>query len=132
MYSTRVSILKGLGMSKSTMCGLLILLACATSELAFNDLPRVWGEEPTAKSTKPVRRVPPYYAQIGLTTDQRERIRVVQDKYAPGIDKLEQQLAELRSRQKTDLEAVLTAEQKMKLTQLRNGAKTKDKSSTGT
>ena len=71
------------------------------------------------KGFDPARRVPMYFAQLGLTPDQRESIYKVQGKHMPKIEALEKQIEEIRGQMLTECEAVLTPEQKKILDQRR-------------
>ncbi len=48
------------------------------------------------------RRVPPYFAQIGISEEQREAIYKIQSKHAPQLEALEKQLADLRAQSLTE------------------------------
>ncbi|NOX53516.1 MAG: hypothetical protein GXP27_03590 [Planctomycetes bacterium] len=93
------------------------------------------AEKSKTARKKPRRRLPMYYGQIGLSRDQREKIYEIQAKYGSQIEELMKQLAALRQKQKEEIEAVLTDEQKERLTKLqeegrkRRAARRKKKSS---
>jgi hypothetical protein len=70
-------------------------------------------------------RLPPYFAQIGLSTDQRARVLKVRQDYAPRIERLEQELADLTSQRDAEVEALLTTDQKSKLESLRKAPRPK-------
>jgi len=63
-------------------------------------------------------RLPQYYGQIGLSEKQRTEIYGVQAKHRPQIQDLQKQLAALRAKEKEEVNAILTAEQKIGLTTL--------------
>ena len=65
------------------------------------------------------RRVPPYFAQIGISDDQREAIYKIQSKHAPRLEALEKQLADARAESLAECEAILTAPEKQALEQKR-------------
>lgn len=69
------------------------------------------GEAKGAKKVGTGDRLPPNYGKIGLGEDQRKKIYEVQNKYEAQIDALEKQIADLKAKQKADVEAVLTPEQ---------------------
>jgi hypothetical protein len=73
----------------------------------------------TGRSTPPdpTHRVPPGFAKLGLTDQQREAIYKVQAKYYPQIQALEKQVDALRAKREAECEAVLTASQKKLLAQ---------------
>lgn len=79
----------------------------------------------TAKDGK--RRLPRYYGRLGLSEAQREKIYGVQSQYESDIDKLEKQLADLKSRQEADCRKVLNADQKKQLAEAVEAAKAKNK-----
>ena len=72
----------------------------------------------TSKSTAklsppdPTRRVPPGYADLGLTDQQKERIYKIQAEYHPKIQDLQKRLEKLQADRKAECEAVLTPQQK--------------------
>ena len=72
----------------------------------------------------PARRVPPYFGQLGLSTEQREEIYKIQGKQMAKIESLEKQIEELRAQMLQDCEGVLTTPQKQVLDQRRAGAAT--------
>lgn len=67
------------------------------------------------KVAKPGDRLPANYGKIGVSDDQRKKIYEIQNKYSEQIANLQKQLAELRSKENAEVEAVLTAEQKKAL-----------------
>ncbi|HVW00691.1 MAG TPA: hypothetical protein VHB77_10135 [Planctomycetaceae bacterium] len=80
-----------------------------------------------AETTKKAARgrLPPYFAKAGISDVQREKVYSIQAKYKPEIDKLEEQLKALRAQEMTEVEGVLTAEQKTRVTELRAEAQKK-------
>src|SRR3954471_22926944 len=60
-------------------------------------------------------RVPPGYARLGLTDQQKESLYKVQAKYYPQIQALEKQVDAVRARREAEFEAVLTPAQKKRL-----------------
>jgi hypothetical protein len=98
-----------------------------------------WAED-TAKPAKPAAaaakseksekkaakgQLPPYFAKAGISDVQREKVYSIQGKYKPQIDKLEEELKALRAQEMTEVEGVLTAEQKTRLAELRAEAQKK-------
>jgi hypothetical protein len=65
----------------------------------------------------PTHRVPPGYAKLGLTDQQKDRLYKIQADYYPKIQGLQKQLDTLRAERETKCEAVLTREQKALLKQ---------------
>jgi hypothetical protein len=72
-------------------------------------------------------RLPQYYGQIGLSAKQRKDIYAIQISYRERLQKLEQQLRDLRAKQSSEIEAVLTSEQKKKHSDLLEAARKKRK-----
>lgn len=90
------------------------------------DKPATKGAGKSAKDAKETKhRLPRHYGKLGLTDAQREKIYAVQDKYATEIDKLEKQLADLKSKQEADCRKVLNADQKKQLADATEAAKAK-------
>jgi hypothetical protein len=81
------------------------------------------ADEPAAKGKgtgrvappDPTHRVPPGYAKLGLTDQQRESLYKIQAKYYPQIQELEKQVDAVRARREKEFEGVLTAAQKRRL-----------------
>jgi hypothetical protein len=73
----------------------------------------------SGKSTPPdpTHRVPPGFAKLGLTDQQREAIYKVQARYYPEIQRLEKQVDAVRAKREAECEAVLTPAQKRLLAQ---------------
>jgi hypothetical protein len=73
----------------------------------------------TGKSSPPdpTHRVPPGYAKLGLTDQQREAIYKVQGKYYRQIQDLQKQVDALRAKREAECEAVLTPSQRKLLAQ---------------
>lgn len=76
----------------------------------------------TADDSKPPpargRQLPPNWAKIGLSTDQKEKIYSIQAEYRTKIDELNRQISELRKKQNRELETVLTEAQKARLREI--------------
>jgi hypothetical protein len=77
---------------------------------------------PARKKQDPSRRVPSYFGQIGLTTEQRASIYGIQAKRFEKIDSLERQIAEEKAGMLADSEGVLNETQKKLLDNLRKAA----------
>lgn len=71
--------------------------------------------EGAKKAAKPGDRLPPNYTKIGISDEQRKKIYDVQNKYEDQITALEKQITELKAKQKAEVEALLTPEQKKSL-----------------
>ena len=77
---------------------------------------------PAKKKQDPSRRVPPYFGQIGLTTEQRASIYGYQAKRNEKIDALEKQIAAEKADLLAECEGVLNETQKKLLDNLRKAA----------
>jgi capsule polysaccharide export protein KpsE/RkpR len=77
---------------------------------------------PAAK--KVTRRLPNFYGEL-VDGTQKEKIYSIQDQYTPQIDALAAQVKALQQKRDAEIEAVLTAEQKVKLEKARAEAKAK-------
>ena len=77
---------------------------------------------------KSKRRLPNYYAQVGLSGEQREKIYGLQMKYRTQLEELEKQIAVLKTKRDTEIHAVLTDSQKRRLAELLDAAKKKRES----
>ena len=77
---------------------------------------------PEAK--KPTRRLPNFYGDL-VDGTQKEKIYAVQDQYTPQIDALTAQIKALQQKRDADIEAVLNAEQKVKLEKAKADSKAK-------
>jgi hypothetical protein len=72
---------------------------------------------------KPRGRLPAYYAQVGLSTEQRHAIYSVQIAYGKQIADLQKQIDALEMKQDAEVVGVLNPEQKKKLDELLATAK---------
>jgi hypothetical protein len=80
------------------------------------------AEKPAA-AKKPRGRLPAYYAQIGLSNVQRDKIYGVQGTYGTEIESLQKQIAAIEEKRDAEIVAVLTPEQKKTLEDLVAAAK---------
>lgn len=88
------------------------------------------AQEPTARPADPAlkrkhdaaRRVPAYFGQIGLTTEQRATIYGIQSKRLEKIEALEQQIAAEKAEMLVQCEQSLTEIQRKLLDNLRRAA----------
>lgn len=71
-------------------------------------------------------RLPNNYGRLGLSDEQRDKIYGIQGKYDRDIDKLEAQIADLKSKRDTEIAAILTPQQKTQLTEIMAASKKKD------
>jgi hypothetical protein len=77
---------------------------------------------PTKKSRG---RLPAYYGKV-VTDKQREDIYSIQAKFNEQIAKLQEQLAELTTQRDTDVEKVLTDDQRAEIARLKNERKARN------
>jgi len=83
------------------------------------------GEGKSVKKASSGDRLPPNYAKIGLSEEQRKKIYDVQRKYDSQIDALEKQIADLKAKQTSEVEGVLTPEQQKALQAVNEESKKK-------
>lgn len=75
--------------------------------------------KPAAEEEEKVSgRLPNNWGKLGLSDKQKKDVYARQAKYATEINALIRQVEELREKRDTEVEAVLTAEQKVKLKEL--------------
>lgn len=67
------------------------------------------------KAARSGDRLPANYAKIGVSDEQRKKIYEIQGKYDKDIAALQKQIADLRAKEASEVEAVLTADQKKAL-----------------
>ena len=110
-----------------TMTAVMILVLAG----GVGSATRTGAQEPAAtKAAEPVakkrhdaaRRVPAYFGQIGLTTEQRAGIYAIQGKRLEKIEALEQQIAAEKAEMLAECERSLTETQKKLLDNLRRAA----------
>lgn len=73
---------------------------------------------PAKVAKKPAGRLPAQYGKLGLSAEQRTKVYSVQANYKKQIDELQKQIDALKTKEDTEVEAVLTADQKKKLDEL--------------
>ena len=78
---------------------------------------------PAKVAKKPAGRLPAQYGKLGLSDEQRKNVYAVQADYGKQIADLQKQIDSLTEKQNTEIEAVLTADQKKKLGELLDEAK---------
>ena len=83
----------------------------------------------TAKTTvtKTSRRVPPLFAKVGLTAEQKEKIYAIRGKHQAEIADLKAKIDEIEAKELIDCEDVLLESQKKVLNELRAAAKSTKK-----
>mgnify|MGYP007096641417 CR=1 FL=1 len=100
------------------LAGLSVVTQDSGSLLTAQD-----AEKPAAAAKKPRGRLPAYYAQIGLSNTQRDKIYGVQATYGTEIESLQKQIAVIEEKRDAEVVAVLTPEQKKTLEDLVAAAK---------
>ncbi len=104
---------------------ILGIAVCLIALGAMNAWTQDSGSKPTTaklaaaeEEEKVTGRLPNNYGKLGLNEKQRKSIYEVQGRYATEINALIKQVEELRVKRDAEVEAVLTAEQKVKLKEL--------------
>jgi Spy/CpxP family protein refolding chaperone len=72
-------------------------------------------------------QLPQGWGKLNLTAEQKQKVYSIQSKYKQEIERLQKQIEEAKDKQRKDLQAVLTAEQKAKLREMVTGEKTEKK-----
>ena len=119
--------------------GVRALIAVALSSIAVVAIP-LSAQEPGApkkqaeKGYDPVRHVPQFFGQVGLSPEQREEIYKIRTQHMKQIEALRQQIETQETTMLTECEAVLTDAQRSLLEdrRARATAKTKAKGSAKT
>jgi Spy/CpxP family protein refolding chaperone len=62
--------------------------------------------------------LPQHWGRLGLSDDQKQKVRTIREGYRGKIDELEQQMKELRKKERAEMEAVLTDAQKQRLREI--------------
>lgn len=78
---------------------------------------------PAKVTKKPSGRLPAQYGKLGLSTEQRTKIYEIQADYKKQIGDLQKQIDALKGKQTSDIQAILTPDQKKKLDELLAAAK---------
>ena len=79
-------------------------------------------EKPSSKDDKTSRKLalPAHFDKLGLTEAQRKKIMEVREDYSLKIKDLEEQIRELRKKERAAMEEALTDSQKARLHELRS------------
>ena len=101
-------------MSRSfALIGVVVVVFAASGVL--------FGDDKDAKSdAKAVKQgaLPPNYSKLGLSDDQKKKIRDIRGEYQSRIADLEEQIKELRKKERLAMETILTDTQKAHLREL--------------
>jgi hypothetical protein len=109
-------------MSRLRFVGSMLVVGLLTSGFLMGE-----DKKPDAKETIFIKaRLPAGYSKLGLSDKQKKKIYETRATYAAQIEKLQQQIADLREKEKMDVENVLTEGQKARLKEIRSGGKTKE------
>ncbi|MCA9067862.1 MAG: hypothetical protein KDA84_03005 [Planctomycetaceae bacterium] len=109
----------------SAIRGLMIVgvLALVTSPMWAQTGSKTSSSKSTTTKTTASKfrgRLPNNFRQLGLSEKQIEDIYIVQKKYYEEIEELEKRLKALEEQEDQEIHAILTAEQKTKLEELRS------------
>lgn len=109
-----------------------VLLAAGLLALSGGTVGQDKGKKDEAKDppTKAKGQLPPNWLKLGLTDAQKQKVYGIQSKYKDEIDKLEEQIKELKEKQRKESLEILTAEQKKRLEEIlreKAGTTSKDK-----
>jgi len=83
-----------------------------------------------AADEKAKGQLPAQFKKLGLRDDQVQKIYKIQTDYRTKGADFEKQLKELKTKEKSEVEAVLTEEQKTRLKEIRTGETTDPKKTT--
>jgi hypothetical protein len=89
---------------KNRLTGALFTLLAAVTLCAGQD-----------STPKPKQTVPPLWSHIGLTREQKVKMREIQANYREKINELKRQIRTLENQQRAELETLLTPAQKARL-----------------
>jgi wobble nucleotide-excising tRNase len=81
----------------------------------------LFGDDKDSKSDAKVVKqgaLPPNYSKLGLSDDQKKKIREIRSDYNSKIADLEEQIKELKKKERLAMEDVLTDTQKARLREL--------------
>jgi hypothetical protein len=75
----------------------------------------VLGDDKDTKKGVAKDRLPPGWAKLGLSDEQKQKVHDIQGEYGPKIHDLEAQIKELKNKERLELVKVLTDAQKARL-----------------
>jgi len=92
----------------------VVAVAFAASGLLFGD------DKDAKKDTKTVKQgaLPANYSKLGLNDEQKKKIKDIQGEFGAKIQELQDQIRELRKKERLAVEEVLTDTQKARLREL--------------
>jgi Spy/CpxP family protein refolding chaperone len=100
-----------------------VALVCCASLTWSQDSAKEKKAAAKSDDKKPTNRLPANYGKLGLTDAQKDKVYAIQDKYEKQVDELEAQLKAIKAKRESEVEAVLSAEQKKILKDLNEEAK---------
>lgn len=106
----------------------ILSVVLVTSTLSSAPPQRAAAEQ--TATPKPRARLPSQYGKLGVSVEQRERIYAIQADYDSRIDDLQSQIEDLRTKRNSELEGVLTSDQREQLEQIRHVQLAKRRSAT--
>ena len=62
--------------------------------------------------------MPPNWSRLGLSDEQKQKTYSIQAKYDKEVEALQAQIRDLKAKEKTELDGVLTAAQKQRLREI--------------
>ena len=113
-----------LGLVATTLAGISLISSAADEPAAPKpaEAPAKPAATAVRKGYDPARRVPPHFAKVGLTQEQRELIYKARAEHLAQIDRLRRELQEQQAKMMAASEGVLTDVQRKLLDEHRRGA----------
>ncbi len=109
-----------------SVAGALALSLCVAGQYANTvAIAQSDSADKATEKNEAAGRVPAYFAQIGLSKDQRAKVLEIQASYQNQIDALRKQIEQLEKKRDTDVRSPLSDEQKKKLDDLIDAGKKK-------
>jgi Spy/CpxP family protein refolding chaperone len=106
---------EGSPMARLSLTGTVACFFLAAALLHGDEKPSTKDDKTSAKPSLPM-----HFDKLGLTEDQKKKIMEVREDYSVKIRDLEEQLREMRRKERKAMEHLLTYGQKDKLRELRN------------
>lgn len=110
-------------MKNKVISATLLVLTCFAMAGWSQDAKTEKSPAPKAEVKKPTNRLPANYGKLGLTDAQKDKVYAIQEKFDKQIDDLEAQLKAAKAKRDSEIETVLSAEQKKILKDLTEEAK---------
>ena len=106
-----------------SLCTGLLLAPALTPAPAAAQKAAVVQTEKTDETPIFKGRLPNYYGQVGISEEQRQNVYRIQSEYEERIEKLLDELEELRADRDAEVAGVLTDEQQAEVDRLRKAAR---------